>query len=698
MKNSFRYLLILLIIVIPIFFTINYFLKVKLDSIMDNKHQALASSINSLIEQSIEDKSKATLNIALAISEFASKNTLFTQRDNKKFEVLKNISSEIKNNSNFKHLWIHIVDKNGVSRYRTWTEKVGDNVLSKRKELIDLIKNPKITNIISVGIFDITFKSIIPVYEEGEFQGFIETITKFNSIADKFQDKGVDFLLLVDKKYKDQIKKPFTKKFVKEYYVANIDAKDSALEIMDKNLDTLLNIKNYTINNDKFITLFKLYDFKKEHMAYIFTLQNYDKVFSKEVNNLENFIKIIGYLLILIIIAIFTIFYYFNKAKYTKKLEEEVNLRTKEIEQLNRRYKQIFDGSKVMKILVDPITKKIYDANKSTLNFYGYTKEQITSFTTLDFNANRTDADDFIFEKILKNEEYRFVIKHKLSNEEIKDIEIHASLVNIGDKEYIYCILRDITKDLKLQNEYEEKQKLFYQQAKMASMGEMLENIAHQWRQPLSTITTAASGMKVQKEFGILDDKFFNDSIDTIVKSSNFLSQTIEDFRNFFKRSNAKETFTLEEAVEDLLKIISIKLKTNNIDFNLINDNSYKIRGYKNEFIQVFLNFINNSIDAFTLLDAEKKIILVESTITSNAILITFQDSAGGIGKDTIEKVFEPYFTTKYKSQGTGIGLYMSEEIITKHFKGKLNVKNSNFTWNSKEYFGAKFIIELPLN
>lgn len=697
MRSSFKYLITLLVIIIPIFFTINYFLQLKLDSIMQSKHQGLASSVNSLIEQSIEDKSKATLNLAIAISEFASKNNLFTQKNHKDFMVLKNISTKIRVKSNFQNLWIHIVDKNGISRYRTWTDKTGDNLLSKRKELIELIKHPRITSVISVGIFDITFKSIIPVYEDGEFQGFIETISKFNSIANKFQNKGMDFLILVDKSYKKQLKKPFTKKFVGDYYVANLNVKDGVLKCANKNLDFLLNIKNYSIKQDKFITIYQLNGFYNKPMAYIFTFQNYNKVFSKEVRNLENFIKIIGYLLILIIIAIFTIFYYFNKSKYTIKLKKEVELRTKEIEQLNKRYKQIFDGSKAIKILVDPENKKIFNVNQAALEFYGYTKEQFYSLKTYDLNADRQMHDE-IFSKILEDKEHKFIIKHKLANNKLKDMEIYASTLDISNKKYIYTILRDVTEDLKLQREYEEKQKLFYKQAKMASMGEMLENIAHQWRQPLSIITTAASGVKVQKEVGTLDDEFLEKSFNVIIKSSNFLSQTIEDFRNFFKRSLDKESFTMEEVLDDLLKIISLKLNSNDIVININHKNKCMIQGYKNEFIQVFLNLINNSIDAFNLVEVKNKIIIIETSKTQNTILITFKDSAKGIDKKNLDKVFEPYFTTKYKSQGTGIGLYMSEEIITKHFYGNINVRNSTFLWDSKEYVGAEFIIELPLN
>ncbi len=695
MKNNLKYLLIILILIIPLFLSINYFLNQKFNSIMNNKYEILVENINSLIEQSIEDKAKATLNIALSISKFASKNKLFTQLDHKKFEILKDISEEIKQNSNFKNLWVHIVDKEGFSRYRTWSTKKDDNILSKRKELIDLIKNPRISSVISVGVYDITFKSIIPIYENGTFEGFIETITKFNSIAQKFQNDKMDFLLLVDKKYKQQIKKPFSKKFIEDYYVANIDAKDDLINFVQKNLNEILNIKGYEIRDNKFITIYKLYDFKKEKMAYIFTFQDYEKVFSKEINNLENFIKIISYLTLLVVISILIIYYYFNKSRYTTKLENEVNIRTKEIKDLSKRYKQVFEGSNSMKFLIDPKTKQIFDVNNATVNFYGYSKEQLTSFKITDLQVENID-EDFITEQILKNNEHKFNVKHKISSGKIKDMEVYASSIDIGEKKYIYTIVRDVTKELKLKKEYEKKQKLFYQQAKMASMGEMLENIAHQWRQPLSTITTAASGMKVKKDFAQLDDEFFEESVDIIIKSSNYLSHTIEDFRNFFRHSNNFEYFEIVDAIKDCMTILKLKFRINEVTITFAGDTETKINGYKNEFIQVFLNLINNSIDVFKTKKIKQGEILIEINNLNKNIEIIYHDNAEGIDEAIIDKIFEPYFTTKHKSQGTGIGLYMSEEIINRHFKGNLSVKNSSFKIKEKEYFGAEFKIIIP--
>jgi PAS domain S-box-containing protein len=697
LKSNLKYLLLISIISISAFFTINYFVELKVDSIKKDKFSTISNNVKMLIDQAIEDKIYSTLNLAISISEYASSHKLLSKQNKEELKNLKNISMKIEKNSNFRNLWIHVVDAKGISRYRNWSEKSGDYLLNVRKELISLLKKPKIVNLISVGIFDISFKSIVPIYEGEKFMGLIETITKFNSIAKKFQEKGIDFLILVDKKYKEQIKKPFSKLFIDDYYVANINAKKELLNLTKNNLSEFLNIKNYEINSNKFITRYEIKDFKNNEMANVLTFQNYNKIFLNEIQSLENSLRIIGYLSTLIIIAIFSTYYYFNKSKYAKTLEKEVKNRTKALNQLIRRYKQLFEGSRAIKIVVDPESMNIFDANKAALDFYGYSKEEIKKLKSSDININIKENEN-IFKDILKEQKNIFYFKHKLANGKIRDVEVYSSLIDVDNKKLIYSIIRDITEELKLKKEFEEKQKLFYQQAKMASMGEMLENIAHQWRQPLSTITTAASGIKLKKEFGLLDDTFFNDSVGIIIRSANYLSQTIEDFRNFFKHSDNKEKFQISTAIQESFNILRLKINSNSVKTYLRDDSKVIIEGFKNEFIQVFLNLINNSIDTFKNMEDENRIILINIEKVKNSVEISFQDSAKGINKEIIDKIFEPYFTTKHKSQGTGIGLYMSEQIINKHFDGRIAAYNADFELDSKKYHGAKFTITLPLS
>jgi len=698
-KNYLKYTALALIVFIPIFLAIDYFLNLKINTLKNDKYTTVAQNLKNLTQQLIDDKVYTTLNIAIALSENNSyKRYLLGEKE--EALNLREISQKIKDYSNFKNTWIHLIDKNGVSRYRSWTSKKDDNILHARKELIPLLKAPKVTSVISVGIFDLTFKSIVPIYEEEKFIGLIEVITKFNSIAKELEKSGIDLVILVDKRYKQQIKKPFTKLFIDDYYIANLNAKKHLSDIIKKDISRFISLDDYDILEDKlFLTTLKINDFENKPMAYIVLFENYDSIYLDGIRSIEQFIKVIGILITITILALFGAYYYFNKSRYTKTLEAEVKQRTKELDNLIKRYKQIFDDSHVVKLIVDPQTSQVFDANKTALKFYGYSKEKIRQLKSEDINIDlgETKNKEDIYSQIIKNEKNIFIFKHKLANGEIRDVEVYSSSIDIDDKTYIYSIIRDVTEDIKIKKEYEEKQKLFYKQAKMASMGEMLENIAHQWRQPLSTITTAASGIKLRKEFDSLDNQFFEDSLDIVLKSANYLSQTIEDFRNFFKHSNSVEKFHIHIVLHESLNILKLKLQANNINVVIKDNCNDEIHGYKNELIQVFLNILNNCIDAFKQLEQKEKLILINCNRIGKALVVTIQDNANGIDENILEKVFEPYFTTKHKSQGTGIGLYMSEQIVNKHFKGELTAQNNSFIFKGNEYYGASFLIKLPL-
>ncbi|MDN5093502.1 sensor histidine kinase [Aliarcobacter butzleri] len=259
---------------------------------------------------------------------------------------------------------------------------------------------------------------------------------------------------------------------------------------------------------------------------------------------------------------------------------------------------------------------------------------------------------------------------------------------------YVSIFLENKLKEYK--KELDNKQAILYQQSKMAAMGEMIGNIAHQWRQPLSIITTATSGMVLQKQMGVLTDEFFFEASNRINASSQYLSQTIDDFRNFFIPNKEKSKVNLIEIFKKTLDLISAQFSSKDIKI-IKNIEGVEFESYENELIQALINILNNSRDELIKKDGER-FIFVDAFEKDNFINITIKDNAGGVIKENLNKIFEPYFTTKYKSQGTGIGLYMTEEIITKHLNGTICVENVEFTYNEKEYFGAEFTIRIDLN
>lgn len=283
---------------------------------------------------------------------------------------------------------------------------------------------------------------------------------------------------------------------------------------------------------------------------------------------------------------------------------------------------------------------------------------------------------------------------NKKFNEKIKKILLISSILTIILLTISIYISRKLEKkfhDYKM--ELKKQQHILAQQSKMAAMGEMLGNIAHQWRQPLSVITTVATGMKLQKEFENLDDKTFDEAIENITNSALYLSKTIDDFRSFFKSDKKESFFNIKEVFEKVLKLTSSQFK--NHEITIIKEiNDFQIYGFENEFVQVLINILNNSKDA--LLDKESPRIIMISTSEKDGIyIIKIKDNGGGIENKILDKVCEPYFTTKHQSTGTGIGLYMTEEIIEKHMNGTLEINNCKFDYNNKEYFGVEVTILL---
>ena len=240
-------------------------------------------------------------------------------------------------------------------------------------------------------------------------------------------------------------------------------------------------------------------------------------------------------------------------------------------------------------------------------------------------------------------------------------------------------------------------QKMLLEQSKMAAMGEMLESIAHQWRQPLSVITTAASGMKMQKEFDMLTDENFIESTDSIVNAAMHLSETIDDFRDFFKPNKKAEIFNLKDSFHRATELLSSKFKNREIEI-IENIDDVKIMGLTNEFVQVFMNILNNAKDALEEIKDSRRLIFIDIHQGQDDIIINIKDNGGGIPPNIIDKIFESHFTTKSDKDGTGIGLYMTQQIIEEHLSGKIKVENIEYKYEDKNYKGARFNIDIPLN
>lgn len=255
--------------------------------------------------------------------------------------------------------------------------------------------------------------------------------------------------------------------------------------------------------------------------------------------------------------------------------------------------------------------------------------------------------------------------------------------------------LENLNKNLeeKILNEVEENRKKdlqIYEQSKQIQMVEMMGNIAHQWRQPLSFISTSASGMKLQKEHNILSDEDYYNSLDNIIEKTKYLSNIINTFTNFIKEENKESLFNLQEKMEETINIISNSLLNNNIILiKNFDDGIIEIHSIATYLSHSVLNIITNAKDAILDRNIKDGKIILSIKKFKDYVEIIIEDNAGGIDTEIIDKIFDPYFTTKHQSQGSGMGLHNSYNFIVKELHGKLHIKNIDN--------GAKFFITLPL-
>ncbi len=242
------------------------------------------------------------------------------------------------------------------------------------------------------------------------------------------------------------------------------------------------------------------------------------------------------------------------------------------------------------------------------------------------------------------------------------------------------------------------KDMIMFQQAKLASLGEMLQNIAHQWRQPLGSLSFIIQSFQTKNMVGKLTDEFIEQKVNDGLKIAENMSATIDDFRNFFHPDKTKKYFMLKECIEHSLELSKYLIEKEGIDIYLYISQDMLIYGYFNELSHVFLNIISNSKDVLCAKREKDRKILIVVKKGKNQAIISFIDNGGGVKREIQNKIFEPYFTTKYKSSGTGIGLYMAKQIVETHMNGKINCKNITHKFGTKNFYKcAMFEIKIPL-
>ena len=281
--------------------------------------------------------------------------------------------------------------------------------------------------------------------------------------------------------------------------------------------------------------------------------------------------------------------------------------------------------------------------------------------------------------------------------------KLHNSLKEKVDKKTKELTELNNYLEIKISKEVAQNRKkdiIMFQQARLASLGEMLNNIAHQWRQPLGSITMIIQSFQTKLLLGKLTNEFVDEKVHDALLLANNMSNTLDDFKNFFNPDKTRSKFEIKNCIEHSIELSKYLLTKENIEIELVIKDNLSINGYYNELSHVFLNIISNSKDALSsTVNKDDRIIKIIVNKYKNNVIINMLDNGGGIPSDIISKIFEPYYTTKYKSAGTGIGLYMSKQIIERHMNGSITYKNIvHKIKDHKNYNCSLFTIKIPIN
>ncbi|MBD3840758.1 MAG: hypothetical protein IE909_02525 [Campylobacterales bacterium] len=1015
MKVKYKFIIFFLVLGSVIFYVLQ---TLKSDQIEQIKEKTILKTVEKsdlYLKALIREKQNITTTIAVGLIE---NNLLINALKNPHNNQLNlyQLSMNLKNITDFKNVWFQLVDNKGYAIQRSWTDLKGDQISLVRKDIQKLLLHPKIINTISVGKFDLTFKTMIPIFQEGKFLGLLEVITHFNSVANKLAKNGIKSFFLVDRKYKQQLTHPFTGLFANDYYVANLDADARNLRYLKKkgvqNYINLFRDRNYIYDKelDAIVSYHLLKDINEQPMCHILLVNDSSNldleqikqisyaynlyillsiltllmifyfVTSKIFNLNATFKKKIFYSVALIYLISIAIVYRFFDAKYSNDIEiNKQNIQSQTVVEYNSIlnsnkkiadliFNSIINKPHIVKMFEENNREALFNTlaseyqqlklqynirqihfhtkdnhsflrmhrpdrfgdslvgvrttveyvNKYLKPYHGYEEGKtfngfrhiyplfnqqnqhvgsvevsfdiysfLESYLNI-FNAKRVNfllSSKNANEKLSKDELLNYTpspiegfyfdnaIIKKIENEgkgivlskkNTKNLQKVAEIINQGKIDTVHfsemdeltviipiinqlshkvvasvnisksdksisniqgelykvfviialillfaavLIYRELLNKINIQNELSKSQKILDSQTsfilltngmqiaasnksmleffgfdsledfklkhncicdyfleekgknyiqnkindlswieylkqnkikypqvkmknkdgnehiflveiqmfdqeyfivtfidithlkqiesqlilseKMASLGNMIGNIAHQWRQPLSVISTSASGVQIKREYGLLNEEELDHMMEAIITNAQYLSDTIDTFRNFIKEKKSVKEVLIQENIDTILKILEPTLRNNHI--KLINNIDYHNPLRKTmpvgELSQVISNLINNAKDVLLEKNIENPSITISCYGENGKIIIIVEDNGGGVPEDIKGKIFEPYFTTKHQSQGTGLGLYMSNQIVTDSLSGTLEVMNTQE--------GAKFIISL---
>ncbi len=375
-----------------------------------------------------------------------------------------------------------------------------------------------------------------------------------------------------------------------------------------------------------------------------------------------------------------------------KELRREIEERKKAETRLND---QLLFLEALMDAIPNPIFYKDKDqhyvgCNAAFADFVGKSREEIIGKRSEELFSSDANGMRDIDCEVLKN---RGVVSDEVilenARSEKRDIVLYKStyLNTLKDACGVVGMMADITDLKKIMEKQKEQEQILIHQSRMAAMGEMIGNIAHQWRQPISTISLLIQDINDAYDYGDLNQEYLDEFSAKTLKQIRFMSETIDDFRDYLRPDKTMKPFSLVESVKNSIKIMDATFKNNDVKVTFDYDGDIVVPGYKNEFSQVLLNIFKNVKDEIELRKVKEGELHISLRDAGEKAFLEIEDNAGGIPEEIIDRVFDPYFSTKEEYGGTGIGLHMSKNIIETNMNGTIRVENS-----AK---GARFTIEL---
>ncbi|MEF3192555.1 MAG: PAS domain S-box protein [Campylobacterales bacterium] len=373
------------------------------------------------------------------------------------------------------------------------------------------------------------------------------------------------------------------------------------------------------------------------------------------------------------------------------QLEERVQEELKKREKVQLLFETIFNGAPLGIVVVN-YAWQIVKANPAFCAMFSATAEELVGQSIEDLtHPDDREHDRKLFDQLRNGQTPWYQIQKRYITREQKIIHANITVSTLGlEREegdgMVLGIVEDITEKLALAKKQRDQEQMLIQQSKMAAMGEMIGVIAHQWRQPLNTLGIYIQDLQDAYEFNELDKKYLDEMVRRSMEQILFMSRTIDDFRNFFRVDKSAESFKAIGAVRSVASLLGAQIKNHMIELSIeqdgLNDDELSVIGYPNEFKQVILNLINNAKDAIIerrerepSLDGR---IVVSLQRDEDRVIVLVCDNGGGIPPAIMDRIFEPYFTTKGEGKGTGIGLYMSKMIIEDNMGGKISAYNTD--------------------